>query len=115
SGATTIRSASSSSRSREAAMVDATMPVLVIDDVATMRHVMSRLLTQIGFTDVEAVSDVRAALTRLAEKRFGLVISDWHMTPLTGFALLHMMRANDSFKSIPVIFISTEANAKNLL
>jgi two-component system chemotaxis response regulator CheY len=96
-------------------MVDATLPVLVIDDVATMRQVLCRLLTQIGFTDVEAVGDGRAALERLTEKKFRLVISDWHMQPMSGIGLLHLMRGREDLKRIPVIFISAEANAKNLL
>jgi two-component system chemotaxis response regulator CheY len=80
-----------------------------------MRAVLCRLVGQLGFTDVEAVADGRTALQRMAEKKFGLVLSDWHMEPMTGIGLLHAMRSRDEFKRIPVIFISAEANANNLI
>src|SRR5204862_6550606 len=59
--------------------IDMSMPVLVVDDYNTMIRIIRNLLKQLGFEDVDDASDGSAALSKLREKRYGLVISDWNM------------------------------------
>ena len=70
------------------------MPVLVVDDYNTMVRIIRNLLRQLGFEDVDDASDGSAALGRMREKKYGLVISDWNMEPMTGYELLKEMRAD---------------------
>ncbi len=44
-----------------------------------------------------------------ASGRYGLVISDWDMRPMTGLELLQQMRENPVLTTTPVIIISTDA------
>jgi CheY-like chemotaxis protein len=73
---------------------DLTKPVLVVDDYNTMIRIMHNLLKQLGFEQVDDANDGSTALAKLRKRDYGLVISDWNMEPMTGFALLQEMRAD---------------------
>lgn len=67
---------------------DLSMPILVVDDYSTMIRIIRNLLKQLGFENVDEASDGSAALAKMQTKRYGLVISDWNMEPMTGYDLL---------------------------
>jgi two-component system, chemotaxis family, chemotaxis protein CheY len=67
---------------------DLSMPILVVDDYCTMVRIIRNLLKQLGFENVDEASDGSAALAKMQGKRYGLVISDWNMEPMTGYDLL---------------------------
>ena len=74
--------------------VDVSMPILVVDDYNTMIRIIRNLLKQLGFQDVDDASDGTAALAKMRQKNYGLVISDWNMAPMTGYELLKQVRAD---------------------
>ena len=45
------------------------------------------MLQQLGFEDVDGSRGGSAALEMMRAKRYGLVISDWNMEPMTGYDL----------------------------
>jgi|SRR5215467_12167325 len=78
------------------------LPVLVVDDASTMIRIISTALRQIGFTDIDEVQGGVSALTKMRAKRYGLVISDWNMEPITGIDLRSIVSVSDgrcSFRS----------------
>lgn len=88
--------------------VDKSTPILVVDDYKTMVRIVCNLLHQLGFENVEDASDGASALAKLREKRFGLVISDWAMEPMSGLELLQAMRADPDLRTLPFIMITAE-------
>jgi len=95
--------------------VEMNMPILVVDDYATMIRIIRNLLGQLGFSNIDEASDGVAALAKLREKSFGLVISDWNMEPMTGFELLREVRADDKLKSTPFIMVTAESKTENVI
>ena len=95
--------------------VDLSMPVLVVDDYQTMIRIIRNLLNQLGFKNIEEAKDGRQALEKLNSGRFGLVISDWNMEPMTGYELLQQVRASDSLKSTPFIMVTAESKTENVI
>ena len=95
--------------------VDFTMPVLVVDDYGTMIRIIRNLLKQIGFEDIDDASDGSAALVKLKTKRYGLVISDWNMEPMTGYDLLRAVRADPAMAKTPFIMITAESKTENVI
>jgi len=85
-------------------------PVLVVDDARTVTEIMSRLLKQIGFTDVGRADNGLSALEQLRAKPYGLVLSDWEMEPMNGPQLIEAMRREPSLKDIPVILVTAKHN-----
>ncbi len=97
--------------------VDKNMNVLVVDDFPTMRRIIESLLKQIGFSNIEQAADGEAALKVLAEsgKKFGLIISDWNMEPMSGYELLKQVRANETLKAMPFILVTAESKTENVI
>jgi len=95
--------------------VDKNMPILIVDDYKTMLRIIRNLLKQIGFSNVEEATDGTAALQKLRESSFKLVISDWNMEPMTGIELLREVREDADLKSIPFIMVTAESKTENVV
>jgi two-component system chemotaxis response regulator CheY len=67
--------------------------VLLVDDSHTTTTLIRACLEYIGIHNVDTVDNGEAALKLLRTKSYGLVLSDWHMWPMTGPELLeHVQR-----------------------
>jgi two-component system chemotaxis response regulator CheY len=95
--------------------VDLSMPILVVDDYGTMIRIIRNLLKQIGFEDVDDAADGSAALGRLRDKRYSLVISDWNMAPMTGYELLKEIRQDPGLARTPFIMVTAESKTENVI
>jgi len=94
--------------------VDLSVPVLVVEDSRTMCQIVRNLLMLIGFKHVDAAFDGASALAKLSQRRYGLVISDWNMQPMTGQILLERVRADPELSGTPFIMVTAEANHANV-
>ena len=95
--------------------VDMNAPVLVVDDYQTMVRIIRNLLKQLGFENVDEASDGREALEKMRTKKYGLVISDWNMEPMTGYELLREVRADEILKPTPFIMVTAESRTENVI
>lgn len=95
--------------------VDMNMNVLIVDDYKTMLRIIRNLLKQIGFNNVDDATDGGDALTKLREKDYGLVISDWNMEPMTGIQLLREVRADEKLQDLAFIMITAESKTENVI
>jgi two-component system chemotaxis response regulator CheY len=91
------------------------MPVLVVDDYKTMVRIITNLLRQLGFSDIDEANDGQAALEKLRTRKYGLVISDWNMEPMTGYDLLQQVRADERLSHTPFIMVTAEAKTENVI
>jgi two-component system, chemotaxis family, chemotaxis protein CheY len=91
------------------------MKVLVVDDYKTMTKIVANLLKTIGFKEVVELNDGASALQALRKDRFGLVISDWNMEPMTGLQLLQECRKDAQLAKIPFIMITAESKTENVI
>ena len=95
--------------------VDLTMPVLVVDDYSTMIRIIRNLLKQLGFEDVDDANDGSSALAKMRQKKYGLVISDWNMEPMTGYELLKEVRGDPGLSKTPFIMVTAESKTENVI
>ncbi|MCC7045352.1 MAG: response regulator [Alphaproteobacteria bacterium] len=95
--------------------VDMNMPILIVDDYKTMLRIIRNLLKQLGFDNVDEATDGSAALQKLRQRDFGLVISDWNMEPMTGIELLREVRADAKLKNLPFIMVTAESKTENVI
>ncbi len=77
--------------------------VLIVDDEASMRRILSLILAEDGHEVVEA-EGVAAALARLAEGALDLVITDKKLVDGDGFDVLAACREAD--QSLPVVMLT---------
>ena len=91
------------------------MSVLVVDDYNTMIRIIRNLLKQLGFEHIDDASDGSMALEKMRTKKYGLVISDWNMEPMTGFELLQRVREEDALSATPFIMVTAESRTENVV
>lgn len=95
--------------------IDMNMPVLIVDDYKTMLRIIRNLLKQLGFHNVDEATDGAAALQKLRDRDYGLIISDWNMEPMSGLQLLQEVRSDGKLKELPFIMITAESKTENVL
>jgi two-component system, chemotaxis family, chemotaxis protein CheY len=87
----------------------APVPVLVVDDSQLVRSIVASKLSRLGFTEVDLAEDGQAALDRLHDKTYGLLISDWEMPNVGGEELLKSVRQDPRSARMPIIMITARA------
>jgi diguanylate cyclase (GGDEF)-like protein len=88
------------------AEVTARMPrVLIVDDVAENREILTRRFKRQQFETVEAVDGFQA-LERISAESFDLVLLDVMMPGLDGFQVLEQIRAQYGPAVLPVIMVT---------
>ena len=95
--------------------LDPSMPILVVDDYQTMVRIIRNLLKQLGFENVDDASDGSAAISKMRDKKYGLVISDWNMEPMSGFELLQKVREEAALSETPFIIVTAESKTENVV
>lgn len=95
--------------------LDPAMPILVVDDYQTMVRIIRNLLKQLGFENVDDASDGTMAIAKMRNKKYGLVISDWNMEPMTGFELLQQVRKEETLAETPFIMVTAESKTENVV
>lgn len=95
--------------------VDKALPILIVDDYRDASRLIRHILFQLGFRDLQEVTSATEALEKLREQRFGLVISDWNMEPMTGLKLLQEVRADPQLRSLPFIMVSGSSEAEKIV
>jgi DNA-binding NtrC family response regulator len=84
-------------------------PVLVVDDEKNMRASLMTVLGDEGYS-VEAVESAEAALARLAQEEFFMVITDARLGGMSGYEFLAKARLSRS--DLPVLMITAYATPK---
>jgi signal transduction histidine kinase len=90
-----------------AAPLALTGPILVVDDDAGVREVLVTLLSDLGFSTLEAADGV-AGLALLAQSRPALLVADFAMPGLNGARLAQEARA--LIPGLPVMFVTGYAD-----
>ncbi len=83
--------------------------ILTVDDSKTMRDMVSFTLKGAGFDVVEAEDGVKA-LSLLAATRVDAIITDINMPNMDGVTLIQRLRAQQKFKSTPILILTTEGS-----
>jgi two-component system chemotaxis response regulator CheY len=82
--------------------------ILVVDDSASIRQVVSITLKGAGYDVIEA-SDGRDALTKMDGSRLHLIISDVNMPNMDGISFVKEVKSRPEYKFTPVIMLTTES------
>lgn len=83
--------------------------VLVVDDSATIRKVVTAVLARAGYEVGHAV-DGAQALAVLKREKFNLALVDFVMPKLNGFELCKKIREDSELKDLPVVLMSAKAD-----
>jgi two-component system, chemotaxis family, chemotaxis protein CheY len=82
--------------------------ILAVDDSSSIRQMVSFVLSNAGYTVIEA-EDGEEALAKAESAQISMVITDLHMPRLDGIGLIHKLRVKPTFKFVPIIMLTTES------
>jgi two-component system chemotaxis response regulator CheY len=82
--------------------------LLIVDDSASMRQMVSFTLKDAGY-DVIAATNGKDALTKLDGAKISMVITDLNMPEMDGIELIKQLRGKAGFKFTPIVMLTTES------
>lgn len=85
--------------------------ILVVDDSASLRNMVTFTLKQEGYQVVEAANG-QEALGKAQGGRFDLVLTDVNMPIMDGITLCTELRKLPAFKFTPILVLTTESSAE---
>lgn len=93
------------------------MDVLIVDDSAAIRKILRRVLQQaeIPVGQVYEAGDGCEAIESLKTQKVGLILSDINMPNMDGLQFLNKLKANDEWKNVPVVMITTEGSQAKVM
>ena len=88
--------------------------VLVVDDDANNRDLLSRRLNRMGY-QTEAAPSGQVALEIVSERPFDLVMLDVMMPGMDGFEVLRRLRETNSPTDLPIIMVTAKDNSEDVV
>ncbi len=86
--------------------------IMIVDDSAVMLRSMKGILDRTYTVYLSTFG--KQALQAIPEKQPDLVLLDYKMPEMDGIAVLEAMRADDSMKDIPIVFLTSVADRKTV-
>lgn len=83
--------------------------ILVVDDSASLRQVVSIALKGGGYNVIEACDGVDGLAKLAAAEKIHLIISDVNMPNMDGITFVKTLKQKPEYKFTPVIMLTTEA------
>ncbi len=74
--------------------------VLVVDDHALMRDLISGICRSLGFPQVDTAANGAEALEKMKGKAYRLILADLQMEPISGLDLLREVRSQERFRDV---------------
>lgn len=87
--------------------------IMIVDDVATIRQIVSSVLKDVGYKVIEAAS-ADEALALAEVKRCHLVVTDVNMPGKSGLDLITALRAVKTYDKTPIVILAKDANDENI-
>ncbi len=85
---------------------------LVVDDSRAIREAMTSMLGREGWI-VDVAEDGARALQMTRQLRYDLVVTDLEMPEVNGFDLIARLRADERFKTTPIVIITSRAHPEH--
>ncbi len=82
--------------------------ILIVDDSASMRQLVTFALEDAGYDVVQAV-DGEDALSKATQSRAEMVITDLNMPKLDGIGLIRQLREKSEYRFTPIVMLTTES------
>src|SRR5262245_66625421 len=82
--------------------------ILIVEDSPTMRQLLGFALKRIPSVEIVEARDGMDGLRKVTSDHFDLALVDINMPVMDGRKLIHLIRDEQSLKSMPIIVITTE-------
>src|SRR5262249_58429542 len=82
--------------------------VLIVDDSAVARTHERMVLEGLGFARFTEAADGARAIAAAARERFDLILTDYNMPLMDGYALVSYLKQTPATAAVPVVLVTTE-------
>ena len=86
--------------------------ILLVEDNASSRDMLSRLLNSRGF-DVVIALDGKEAIARAESERPDLILMDMNLPELDGWEAARQIKASPAIQTVPIIGLTAHAQAED--
>ena len=83
------------------------MRALVIDDSKSIRSILTKILSGVGFEVDEAANGLEA-LELIKKEKVDLALVDWNMPDMDGCEFIQEVRKSKAYKDMRMIMVTTE-------
>ena len=94
-----------------------TFNILIVDDSYSMRAVIRKIISLSGF-NVDQLYEAQNGLEGLevlSKHWVDIILSDINMPEMNGIEFLKCLKADNLYKEIPVVFVTTEGSKERIL
>ena len=88
------------------------MKILIVDDSRSMRMILRRMMSQIGFDDIDEAEHGAAALELIAQSTPELALVDWNMPVMGGQEFIETLRSKRDYDRLKVLVVTSESNPR---
>jgi two-component system, chemotaxis family, chemotaxis protein CheY len=85
--------------------------VLVVDDSRSARVNERQILNSLGFTNIIEADDGAQGLVAATNEPVDLIVTDYNMPLMDGYAMVSYLKQSDKTAKIPIIMVTTETAA----
>jgi two-component system chemotaxis response regulator CheY len=90
--------------------------ILSVDDSGTMRKIIGRAIQMLGHGMLEAANGVEALkVLEASAPEVALVIMDVNMPEMDGMETLRRIKADERFRGIPVMMLTTDSDRNRII
>jgi len=103
--------------SAESKALCAQLSILIVEDSAEMRRLLSALLAAMGFRRVMEARDGNSALTLVRENNPDVIVTDGAMLPMDGYEMTRRIRmgeAGEESRDTPILMLSGHVGRENV-
>lgn len=79
------------------------LPVLVVDDSPTACKIIAKIFQTVGFAETDCCHEGADVLSKLRGRKYGLLVTDLEMAPVSGLELIRHVRSEASLSSLPIV------------
>ena len=92
------------------------MKILTVDDSSVIRKIISSAAAVLEYEVIEAIDGIDG-LEKLEanDGDFDLILLDWNMPRMNGLEFLKTVKADEKYKNIHVMMITTESQKENII
>ena len=96
----------------EKGQVHMTKRILMVDDSRMVLDLLSFMISSAGY-QVETANNGSLALELMAKTKVDLALVDLNMPVMDGFTLIRRIRKQPDWENLPIIIVTTEAEAED--
>ena len=86
--------------------------ILIVDDQSLNVELLTRLLTEAGYTRLSSTTDPTVVAAMNREHRYDLILLDLNMPVMNGFEVMNALKADESQDYLAVIVLTAEPGHK---